>query len=112
MEKAWQDVLFTHFHDILTGSCVQESREHAMGLFQTSMACADTQRQNAMRVIGEQIDTSAILVDIDAFNSQSEGAGAGYGIENFTGVPSTGAAAQGSSISLIPVQGNAARWWS
>ena len=53
------------------------------------MACADTQRQNAMRVIGEQIDTSAILVDIDAFNSQSEGAGAGYGIENFTGVPST-----------------------
>lgn len=89
MEKAWQDVLFTHFHDILTGSCVQESREHAMGLFQTSMACADTQRQNAMRVIGEQIDTSSILVDIDAFNSQSEGAGAGYGIENFTGVPST-----------------------
>ena len=89
MEKAWQNVLFTHFHDILTGSCVQESREHAMGLYQTSMACANTQLQNAMRVIGEQIDTSSILVDIDAYNSQSEGAGAGYGIENFTGVPST-----------------------
>lgn len=89
MEKAWQDVLFTHFHDILTGSCVQDTREHAMGLFQTSMATANTQIQNAMRYIGQNIDTSAILVDIDAYNSQSEGAGAGYGIENFVGVPST-----------------------
>ncbi|MDY2938298.1 MAG: hypothetical protein SOT28_08340, partial [Fusicatenibacter sp.] len=49
MEKAWRDVLFTHFHDILTGSCVQDSREHAMGLFQTSSATANTQIQNAMR---------------------------------------------------------------
>lgn len=89
MEKAWRDVLFTHFHDILTGSCVQDSREHAMGLFQTSSATANTQIQNAMRYIGKSIDTSAILVDIDAYNSQSEGAGAGYGIENFVGVPST-----------------------
>lgn len=87
--KAWQDVLFTHFHDILTGSCVQDSREHAMGLFQTSMAAANTQLQNAMRAIGMQIDTSSIAVDVDAYNSQSEGAGAGYGIENFIGVPST-----------------------
>ncbi|MDD7739214.1 MAG: glycoside hydrolase family 38 C-terminal domain-containing protein, partial [Lachnospiraceae bacterium] len=89
MEKAWRDVLFTHFHDILTGSCVQDSREHAMGLFQTSSATANTQIQNAMRAIGQKIDTSSILVDIDAYNSQSEGAGAGYGIENFIGVPST-----------------------
>lgn len=89
LTKAWQDVLFTHFHDILTGSCVQDSREHAMGLFQTSMAAANTQISNAMRVIAEKIDTSSIPVDIDAYNSQSEGAGAGYGIENFVGVPST-----------------------
>ena len=88
MEKAWQNVLFTHFHDILTGSCVQESREHAMGLYQTSMACANTQLQNAMRVIGEQIAHPQSLW-ISMPNSQSEGAGAGYGIENFTGVPST-----------------------
>ena len=81
--------MFTHFHDILTGSCVQDTREHAMGLYQTSMATANTQIQNAMRVIAEQIDTSSILVDIDAYNTQSEGAGAGYGIENFVGVPST-----------------------
>lgn len=86
--KAWQDVLFTHFHDIITGSCVQDTREHAMGLYQTSMAVASTQAQNALRVIAENIDTSSIPVDIDAYNTQSEGAGVGYGLENFVGVPS------------------------
>ncbi len=89
MENAWRDVLFTHFHDILTGSCVQDSREHAMGLFQTSMATANTQIQNAMGAIARRIDTSSIKVDVDPYYSQSEGAGAGYGIENFVGVPST-----------------------
>ncbi|MCI5650485.1 MAG: hypothetical protein MR332_13870 [Fusicatenibacter sp.] len=89
MEKAWRDVLFTHFHDILTGSCVQDSREYAMGLFQRSFATTNTQIQNAMRSISQKIDTSPIPVDIDAYNSQSEGAGAGYGVENFIGVPST-----------------------
>lgn len=89
MEKAWRDVLFTHFHDILTGSCVQDSREHAMGLFQTSVATANTQIQNACAAIGRNIDTSSIRVDLDPYYSQSEGAGAGYGIENFVGVPST-----------------------
>ncbi len=89
MEQAWRNVLFTHFHDILTGSCVQDSREHAMGLFQTSMATANTQIQNAMYNISRNIDTSSIAVDVDAYYSQSEGAGVGYGIENFVGVPST-----------------------
>ncbi|MBO5070527.1 MAG: hypothetical protein J6C37_09225, partial [Roseburia sp.] len=89
MTSAWQNVLFTHFHDILTGSCVQDSREYALGLYQTSMAVANTQIQNAMRCIALKIDTSSIPVDIDAYNSQSEGAGVGYGLENFIGVPST-----------------------
>ncbi len=89
MTDAWQKVLFTHFHDILTGSCVQDTREHAMGTYQMSVAVANTQIQNAMRNIALNVDTSSIPVDIDAYNSQSEGAGAGYGIENFIGVPST-----------------------
>ncbi len=89
MKEAWQNVLFTHFHDILTGSCVRDSREYAMSLYQKSAAIANTQIQNAMRSISQKIDTSAISVDIDAYNSQSEGAGVGYGIENFVGVPST-----------------------
>ena len=89
MTKAWQDVLFTHFHDIITGSCTQDSREYAMALYQSSIATANTQIQNAMRKISLNIDTSSIPVDIDAYNSQSEGAGVGFGVEHFIGVPNT-----------------------
>ncbi len=88
MTSAWQNVLFTHFHDILPGSCVQDSREHTMGLYQTSAAITNTQTQNAMLSIAKNIDTSSIPVDIDA-DSQTDGAGVGYGVENFSGVPST-----------------------
>ncbi|MCL2773920.1 MAG: glycosyl hydrolase-related protein [Oscillospiraceae bacterium] len=86
-EKAWQNVLFTHFHDILTGSCVQESREHAMGLFANSMAVANTQHSNALRIFSENIDTSSIETDDNIEDSQSEGAGVGYGLSSYTGVP-------------------------
>ncbi len=85
-QKAWENVLFTHFHDILTGSCVRDTREHAMGLYAESMAHAQTQTANALRVISEQIDTSFLEVE-DIRNSQSEGAGVGFGLDNYTGVP-------------------------
>ena len=88
LKKAWQNVLFTHFHDILTGSCVQETREHAMGLYADTMATAQTQVTNALRVIAENIDTSSVVVDENICESQSEGAGVGYGLDNYTGIPS------------------------
>ena len=85
--RAWQNVLFTHFHDILTGSTVQEAREHAMGLYSDTLSVANTMRENATRAIAENIDTSMIEVDHNIADSQSEGAGAGYGISNYSGVP-------------------------
>ena len=87
LRRAWQNLLFTHFHDILTGSCVQESREHAIGLFADAMSVANTARENATRAISGHIDTSMIAVDADIADTLSEGAGAGYGIESFSGVP-------------------------
>lgn len=86
-EDAWRKVLFTHFHDILTGSCVQDSREHAMGLFTEAMATANTRASMAMQKIASQLDTSMISVP-DACDTQSEGGGVGYGVEHFAGVPS------------------------
>ncbi|MBQ4574755.1 MAG: alpha-mannosidase [Clostridia bacterium] len=87
-EHAWRDVLFTHFHDILTGSCVQDSREHAMGLFSNSMAVAQSQFASSMLKISEQIDTSSIEIDGDIAASQSEGAGVGFGVEGYvSGMP-------------------------
>lgn len=87
-EKAWQNVLFTHFHDIITGSCVQDSREHAMGLFANSIAYANTQYQKAATAISDMIDTSAIEIDNDIEASQSEGAGGGFNMNANSGVPS------------------------
>jgi len=87
MRSAWQKVLFTHFHDILPGSCVQDAREHTMGLYQEATAITNTQTQNAMMKIAKNIDTSSIRVDVDP-ESQTDGAGVGYGVEHFTGVPS------------------------
>ena len=90
MDRATQNTLFTHFHDILTGSCVQDSREHAMGLYQDVLAVTNTATQNALREISDAIDNSMISVDEDpdiiAF-SQSQGAGVGYGIDHYQGVP-------------------------
>ena len=88
-QKAWQNVLFTHFHDILTGSCVQETREHAMGLYAESIAHAQTATSRAMTVLSESVDTSAFKTDDlnDIRFTQSEGAGVGYGLSNYAGVP-------------------------
>ena len=84
IEEAWQKVLFTHFHDILTGSCVQDSREHAMGLFQDALAIANTETGLSLSKLSAMIDTSMICTQFDPA-SQAEGAGAGYNIERFSG---------------------------
>ena len=89
-EKAWQNTLFTHFHDILTGSCVQNSREHAMGLYQEAKAYADTELKYSLSEISKNIDVSFVKRDNEEdiiANSQSEGAGVGYGPYSFRGVP-------------------------
>ncbi len=88
IEGAWENVLFNHFHDIITGSCVPETREYAMALYQRANAEANTQIQNAATKIGLNIDTSSIDIDTDA-RSTAEGAGVGYGVKSFIGVPST-----------------------
>lgn len=84
IEEAWQKVLFTHFHDILTGSCVQDSREHAMGLYQDALATANSETGLSLAKLSAMVDTSMIPVVKDP-NSQAEGAGAGYNIEKFSG---------------------------
>jgi len=85
-ESAWQKVLFCHFHDILTGSCVQESREHAMGQLAQAIATAQTQQAKAYEQLSQNIDTSMFPAE-EASHLQAEGAGAGFGIANYAGVP-------------------------
>jgi len=84
LDKAWENTLFTHFHDILTGSCVQDSREHAMGLFSEAMAASQSAFSIAAQKLADKIDTSPIEVRPVDPDSQAEGAGAGYGINGFS----------------------------
>jgi len=81
--NAWQNVLFNHFHDILPGSGVIETREYAMGLFQKTAATANTEASIALRNIASQIDTSGLFVEEDIRNTTSEGSGVGYGVAEF-----------------------------
>ena len=80
LDKAWQNTLFTHFHDILTGSCVQDTREHAMGLYQEALALANTRSAQALEALAKAVDTSGISVEPDPWN-RGEGAGVGFGLQ-------------------------------
>lgn len=83
-EEAWQNVLFNHFHDILPGSGVIETREYALGQFQKTLAYANTNANTAMREIADSLDTSAIAFD-DTRNLNSEGGGAGFAVGHESG---------------------------
>lgn len=81
-EEAWRNVLFNQFHDILPGSGVIETREHALGLFQNTMAIANTNRKLTLERIAANIDTSQLGGQEDKL-TVSEGAGVGYGASVF-----------------------------
>ena len=82
--KAWENVLFNQFHDIIPGSGIADTREYALGLFQKTMAIAGTRKTMAMRGIAARIDTSAFAIsEDDLAQTVSEGAGVGYGLKNY-----------------------------
>ena len=75
---------FNQFHDIIPGSGIIDTREYAMGLFQNTMAIANTNRSLALRQIASHIDTSELVpADETIADSVSEGAGVGFGIKEF-----------------------------
>jgi alpha-mannosidase len=61
IEEGWVNVLFNQFHDILPGSGVRETREHAMGLFQETAAIAGAITRNATKALTADIDTLGLL---------------------------------------------------
>ena len=58
---AWEKVLFNHFHDIIPGSGVIDTREYAMGKFQEVLAAANTETVNAFGAITANVNTAAFL---------------------------------------------------
>jgi alpha-mannosidase len=87
LEHAWRKILFNHFHDIITGSTVRDSRDYAMGNYSDVQAVAGTAREKAGIALAAEIDTSMIHTGQEQ-GTRSEGAGAGFGLDFFNGIPS------------------------
>jgi len=79
--SAWKNILFNHFHDILPGSGIVDTREHAMGRFQDAMAHIGTNANLSMREIAKRINTVAVPLEEDP-DSVSEGSGVGYNVNH------------------------------
>ena len=100
-EPGWVNTLFNHFHDILPGSGVVDTREAALGLFQDTLSRTNTSMSNAMRAISAAIDTTGLTEAGEASGGAdetfSEGAGVGCGVTDFA-VP---AAERGKGLGRI-----------
>ncbi len=83
-ETGWTNILFNQFHDILPGSHIMDTREYAMGRFQDTLAITSSQKILAMRAIANHVNTSAWIEEPgNLLESESEGAGVGFGIDDF-----------------------------
>lgn len=76
LRKSWLDVLCTHFHDVLTGTCIEPASQYAVGKYADAQAAARSAHANATRLLSESVDTSSIETDDGDINHF--GAGAGY----------------------------------
>lgn len=85
LEQAWRNVLFNQFHDILPGSGVRATREHARGLFQETAAITSAIKREVMSEVCDRID-----LGISSKGTEFEGgAGLGAGISGVS-MPSGG----------------------
>lgn len=74
---AWKNILFNQFHDILPGSGIRETREHALGIAQMANAVCVGNANRALNAMGQRIATDLYAAEIDP-ESISEGAGVGF----------------------------------
>ncbi len=56
-EQGWRDTLFSHFHDILPGSGVHDTRTYTHGLYQKTMAMTAMEETKALRLLAARVDT-------------------------------------------------------
>lgn len=56
--EGWIDIIFNHFHDILPGSGVHDTRTYTHGLFQQTVASTSQIETQALRLLAAQVDTA------------------------------------------------------
>lgn len=79
LREGWKNVLFNQFHDILPGSCVEDTVFHSLGKGQEAFSYAVACANRSMKAIGDLVDTS-LYGEPFTMDSTSEGAGTGYNI--------------------------------
>ena len=86
LEEGWRDTLFGHFHDILPGSGVMDTRTYTHGLYQKTVAMTSVEETKALRRLAALADTSAAHSPDAGLPAAAEpeslGAGVGRGTEN------------------------------
>jgi alpha-mannosidase len=88
LTQGWRDILFSHFHDILPGSGVHDTRAYTHGLFQQAMASTAQVEVQALRALAACVDTSAGAEDTQAdapATALSSSLGAGVGFRSVDG---------------------------
>ncbi len=79
----WHRVLFSHFHDILPGSCVHDTRMYTHGQFQETMASTSAITARALGNVAAVVDTAKVTGPVmvvalpPTFHSSGHGSGAG-----------------------------------
>ena len=88
LRQCWIDTIFGHFHDILPGSGVRETREYQMGLFQKAAAAAGIIKTHSLRDLAAAVDTSFAGTGRrggSATGPEAQAMGAGAGRATMTG---------------------------
>lgn len=81
LQRAWENVAFNHFHDILCGVAIPEALEHATHLYGESLAVADRTLRYAIRRIVRRIDTTGDGQTLIVFNPHGHAVGSYVTVE-------------------------------
>ncbi len=102
LTESWERAMFLQFHDILPGSGVHETYEHAQGLFQETLANTSMIKARSLRAIADGVDTSALGAAQATQPGPDVGLGGGAGEGSWWGGVSTlGAGAAGADPFLV-----------
>lgn len=94
LREAWINVLFNQFHDILPGSGVRQTREHATALFQETGAITGAIKREAGKALASNLPTAQLVPPSHGGQGVgsapfASGAGAGIGAME-SGISKTG----------------------
>jgi alpha-mannosidase len=78
-EEGWRNTLFNHFHDIIPGSGVRDTRTYSHGLYQETVAGTGSSTAIALRALAGQVNTATAADSSLRTEHRSISAGVGRG---------------------------------